>query len=732
MKRKILSIIFTPILLLVIFAAAVISFIVFHFSKDLPNYQKSNNYKLCETTRVYSGNNNLIAEFAYEKRIFTPIDNIPENLINAFLAAEDKNFYTNPGIDIISIIRAALSNISGEENLAGGSTITQQVVKNFLLSPEKTMKRKIQEAIIAFRINKIFTKDEILELYLNKIYFGHGAYGVTYAALTYFNKKLDDLTLAEIALLAALPKAPSKLDPTKNPDKVIDRRNWIITRMFEENLITEEQVIDAKSEDLSLNIGYFQNKFDEKSFYIDDVKRELIQKYGEDKVYCGGLTVKTTLDENLQKKAVEALKKGLIDYDRTQKWHGKIAEIKNLDNWIEKLQEIPLPYGAQKNWEVALVLKKTKDKIILGLKSGEKIELGNKKWVNNIYIGDVVFISEENHIYSIQQIPEINGGIIVMDNQTGNVLALVGGYDYNINQFNVATQALRQPGSLFKPFVYLAALENNFTPTTIIDDSKVAIEQGPNMPLWEPKNYENKFFGPTSLREGLEKSRNITTVQIAKTVGIDQIIKLAQRFDILKNAKEYYSTVLGAYEVKLVDMVKAYAIFANSGKKLEANFLQEVTNNKGDIIYQNQELKDNFLISPEHAYQMISLLEGAVKSGTARRLKNLNITIAAKTGTTNDTKDAWTIALVPNLTVGVYVGYDTPKSLGEKTSGGRVALPIVYNFMKSIIDENYVDIPFKVPDGVVFTKIDKETGNLALPFNRSFTEVFVDGTEPYN
>lgn len=698
----IFSIIIKPILFVLLFCAAIAFAVVFQFSKDLPDYQKDNNYMLCETTRVYSGNGNLIAEFGHEKRIFTPIDDIPPALINAFLAAEDKSFYTNPGIDMMSIIRAAISNINGEETLAGGSTITQQVVKNFLLSPEKTIKRKVQEAIIAFRINKIFTKDEILELYLNKIYFGHGAYGVKYAALTYFNKDLSDLTIAESALLAALPKAPSKLDPTKNPERAFERRNWILSRMVEEGFIPEDHAENAKLEPLGLNIGSFHNAFDDRAFYIDDIKREIIQKYGEEKLYCGGLIVKTTLDEDLQGKAAKALKKGLMDYDRTQRWHGKISSIKNLKNWQEKLQAIQ----HEDQRELAVALKVSGNSALLGLKSGKQVEISNRRWLNNIRVGDVFPVSED---YSPQQTPEINGGIIVMDVHTGDVLALVGGYDYSASQFNVVTQALRQPGSLFKPFVYLAALENHFTPITMIDDTRVAIEQGPGMPLWEPKNYENKFFGPTSLREGLEKSRNITTVQIARVVGIEQIIALAQRFDILKDAKNYYSSALGACEVRLIDMVSAYSTFANSGRKVKANFFSEILDNKGNVDYTAQENPEGeSILKPEHAHQMVSLLEGVVKSGTGRGLKNLNITIAAKTGTTNDTKDAWTVAVTPKIAVGVYLGYNTPKSLGE-TSGGRAALPIVYNFMKSIIDENYIDKPFKVPDGVTFIKIDRET-----------------------
>lgn len=715
----------TILLVLLTFIAATVVAVVYYFNMSLPNYTQLVNYTLPTVSRVYSADHKLIAEYAYEHRIFTPIAAIPQRVINAVIAIEDKNFYTNAGIDILGITHAALDNllhIFNKQQLRGGSTITQQVVKNFLLNNEKTLSRKIKEAILAFKINQVFSKEHIMELYLNKIYFGHSAYGITSAALRYFNKPLDKLTTEEAALLAALPKAPSKLDPTRNYAAALRRRNSVLERMYLEHMLSKREYLHAKNIPIILNTSYtnYENTF---PFFTEEVRRILVEKYGKDTLYTGGLTINTTLIPEYQRLAQRVLRKKLIEYDRGTIWHGVLANYRDdLWNWHSVLKRLPLPKGMESDWQMAMILHINDERIRIGLRNNAigYIPVEEFAWAkNDLHRGDVVLVSKREADYRLEQIPQVNGAIVVMEVKSGKVLTLVGGYDYAVSQFNIATQAMRQPGSVFKPFVYLAALENGFTPTTIINDEEIVLSQGVNLPPWIPNNYEKKFFGPTSMRIGLEMSRNIIAIQIARTIGLNRILAVAKRFDIYKHVNHNFSTVLGTAETTLLSLTTAYAMLANSGLHLDSIMMEEIRNAQGKIIFPVIEKsteegapEKKRIASAVNTYQITSMLQGAIQRGTGRRARILKHTLAGKTGTSDNGRDAWFIAFTPQIAIGVYVGYDTPKSLGKKATGSRVALPIFLAFAQEFFQDK-LDTPFAIPKDIAFVKIDEQSGLLA-------------------
>lgn len=780
---KLLGNLFTTIVTLtclgILIAMAGVFYLIFHYSTDLPNYEQLAEYNPPVTTRLYASDGTLLSEYAKEKRIFVPIEAIPERIKHAFIAAEDQNFYDHPGIDVFSVIRAAIQNMMNlgqNKSLVGGSTITQQVVKNFLLTNERSLKRKIKEAILAFRITQAFSKDRILELYLNEIFLGNRSYGVAAAAMNYFNKSIDNLTVEEAAMLAALPKAPSSLDPERNPEKAIARRNWVINRMEEEGYIDEAVALLAESTPIKLATRD-ETEFVSAEFFAETVRKDLEQQYGEKKLYEGGLTVRTTLDPTLQEYAENALIKGLVAYDRRHGWRGPITKNTiNDNNWKDILDKTP-QQPLIKGWQLAIVLALTGDNAVIGLEDGSKgkVELQHitwaKRYINRNTIGDkvqkpadvlsrgdVIVVSknpENQDGYMLQQIPEINGGIVAMNPHTGRVLAMVGGYHFSESQFNRATQAYRQPGSAFKPFVYLAALENGYSPNTIIIDEAIQLEQGDNQPDWNPGNYSGKYYGPTTMRIGLEKSRNAMTVRLAEGLGIDKIIDIAKRFNINENPTRNFAVALGASETTLLKLANAYAIVANGGKKISPSLIERIQNANGETIYkrdtrnckscvleklpEDKNITPPVIFSPSEQlsdpisiYQITSMMEGVILRGTGAKARELGKTMAGKTGTTNKSVDTWFMGFSPNLVTGVYVGFDKPSSLGRAETGASAALPIWKEFMKSALNDK-PDTPFKRPPGVKLVRVDANTGLLPTPDtpnHKIIYEAFKAGNEP--
>ncbi len=771
--QKLFRIIVITVILGILATGSGLIYIFSRYSQDLPDYKQLKTYSPLITTRLYSANGKLIKEFSKENRIFVSIDIIPKHLISAFLAAEDSNFYKHSGVDLGAILRAAINNLfaymKGDRMAGGASTITQQVVKNFLLTNERTFSRKIKEAILAFKITKTFSKDQILELYLNQIYLGSSSYGVAAASQAYFDKSIDDLTIEEVALLATLPKAPSKLDPRKNIEKAKDRRDWVIKRMLSEGFINKTQAKTAMQTPITLKKADATIESTANSF-SDNVKKELTTLYGSDNVFESGIMVRTTLNTRLQKIAGRALQKGLEDYDRRHGYRGPIAKIKiknNKKSWHELLQEVEIKELYKDRWMPAVVLSYDKNKSQIGLINGEKgtINLENIKWarkyidsdnigspikrMSNVFrVGHVILVENiVGEIYDLKQIPKVNGAVMAVDPHTGKVLAMSGGYIDAANQFNRATQAKRQPGSVLKTFGYLTALENGLTPATIIMDEPVTLDQGDDLPPYSPTNYSNKFYGPTTLRVGLEKSINVTTVRAAAQVGLAKVAQNIKKFDINDDPEPIYSLVLGSTETTLSKLVTAYSMIVNGGKKIKPSLIETIQDRNGKTIFKrDQRYCDCDLEDPEKydnnnlpfpileddreqitdsatAYQITSMLEGTVKRGTGYKANAIKKNIGGKTGTTNNSYDSWFVGFSPDLVFGVYVGFDIPKSLGKYETGASVALPIFIDFMKEAL-EDVPATPFRVPNDIKFVKIDRQTGRPPTPLTPKYRTIF--------
>ena len=736
---------------LIIFFAIVI-FLVFstlwYFSIGLPDYKKLSNYEPPISSRVYSENSKLIAEYALEKRLFIPFEAIPEKVINSFLSAEDKNFFSHPGIDAKGIIRAIiknLGNVAKNKRLEGASTITQQVAKNFLLTNEVSMKRKIKEAILAFRIERAYTKERILELYLNQIYLGQGTYGIAAASLEYFDKPIKDLNYSESALLAALPKAPSKYNPYRYPKVAKFRRNLVLQNLAENNFISKKNLEKLKESKLILKKRKIEI-VNEANSYTEEVRRLVKNIYGFEKLYSQGLTIKTPLNINYQIQALKSFRKGIEQYDTRRGWRGPIANKFRDKNWQNKIDQYKL--DPTLNWELAEIVslnnyeirfktinkKKKKFEGSLNLKDIEWT-LKQKKTIEDSYqVGDILFVKKINNTWKIKQYPKVDGGIIAINPFTGEVLALVGGFNFKSSEFNRATQAKRQPGSAFKPIVYAAALENKFAPNSVILDAPFVESQGVGLKNWKPENYGKKFYGPSTFRKGIEYSRNLMTVRIAKNIGLKEILKLSKELNIYDDIPELLSVSLGAAETSLMSLASAYAPFVNGGKKIEPKLISRIQDRRGNTIFlkknrecvgcdkfvNNDEILPKILstnkkvMSETTAYQMNSILQGTVERGTAKKLRNLKVPLAGKTGTTNDNNDAWFIGFSSNLIVGVYVGYDNPKTLGKNETGSKVALPIFKDFVENaLFKEDFKD--FEIPENIYLTSINYDTGVKSAP-----------------
>ena len=731
----------------IIFFGVLIFFVfstLWYFSVGLPDYKKLSNYQPPISSRVYSEDSKLIAEYALEKRLFIPFESIPDKVINAFLSAEDKNFFSHPGIDAKGILRAILKNIkniSQSKRLEGASTITQQVAKNFLLTNEVSMKRKIKEAILAFRIERAYTKERILELYLNQIYLGQGTYGIAAASLEYFDKSIKELSYSETALLAALPKAPSKYNPYKYPEVAKFRRNLVLENLEENKIISKKELIKLKKLELKLKRRKIEI-VNEANYYTEEVRRTVKDIYGFEKLYSQGLSISTPLKINYQIQALKSLRKGIEDYDRRRGWRGPIANKVKNKNWQKIISQYKL--DPTLNWHFAEIisvddknvkfqLTDKKKKIIKGNLSYKNLKwsISKKKLIKDVHeIGDIIFVKKVNNIWLLKQYPKVDGGIVVLDPFTGDVLALVGGFNFKTSEFNRVTQAKRQPGSAFKPIVYAAALEKGFAPNSIILDAPFVESQGVGLKNWKPENYGKKFYGPSTLRKGIEYSRNLMTVRIAKILGLEEILNLSKKLNIYNEIPELLSVSLGAAETTLMNLTSAYAPFVNGGKRIDPKLISRIQDRRGKTIFQEKSIKcigcDKFInneeaqlpkiennsekvISEETAYQMTSILQGAVKRGTAKKLRSLDVPLAGKTGTTNDNYDAWFIGFSSNIVIGVYIGYDNPKTLGRYETGSKAALPIFKNFVeKALYKEDFDE--FQIPENIYLTSLNYDTG----------------------
>ena len=734
-KKFIIGILSLSLLLLI----AVIS-ILWVFSNELPDYKFLKNYKPSVSSKVYSGNGELVSDFSQEKRIFVPYDAIPQKLINAFLSSEDKNFFSHPGVDAKGVLRAVINNINNiiySKRLEGASTITQQVAKNFLLSNEVSLKRKVKEAILAFRIERAYSKERILELYLNQIYLGEGTYGIAAASLEYFNKTIKDLSYEETALLAALPKAPSKYNPYKYPKEAKFRRNLVLKNLKENNYISDNEYENFKNKKIRLKRRKIEI-LNEANSYTEDVRRTIKNKYGFEKLYTQGLSITTPLNVNYQLYAIKALREGIEKYDKRKGWRGPIDNKFTNPQWKNNIDKINLDPTLK--WSKAEIVAidtnflkiKTLDNNNEGL-----IEKKNLKWVikkkelkDNFKVGDIIFVKKNNKNYNLKQYPKVNGAIIVLDPFNGEVKALVGGFSYRSSEFNRATQAKRQPGSSFKPFVYAAALENGFAPNSIILDAPYIAQQGIGLKDWKPENYGKKFYGPSTLRKGIEYSRNLMTVRIAEKVGLEKILSLSKELDIYEEIPELLSVSLGSAETTLLKITSAYSTFVNGGKKINPLLITKIQDRRGKTIFTNQNSKcvgcdrlnidegiypsiqnasSKNIISSETAYQMTSILSGVIQRGTGKKLKDLKIPLAGKTGTTNNNFDAWFIGYSSNLIVGVYIGFDNPKPLGKYETGSKVALPVFKKFIQTAISKNEFQ-DFEIPKNIYFAPINYNTG----------------------
>jgi penicillin-binding protein 1A len=775
-----------------LFAAGTILFIVgvsaaaallWHFSKELPEYSQLQNYEPPVMTRVHAADGSLLAEYANERRLYLPIQAVPKLVINAFLAAEDKNFYEHGGLDFYGIARATMlyvQNYGSSRRPQGASTITQQVAKNFLLSSEVSITRKIKEALLALRIERAYSKDKILELYLNQIYLGLGAYGVAAASLLYFDKSVHELTIAEAAYLAALPKGPNNYNPFRRRDEAVTRRNYVIDRMVEDGYIAAEAGEKAKKEPLSVTVRPTGAHTFSAEYFAEEVRRYIFDNYGEKKLYEGGLSVRTTLDPKMQVLARKTMTDGLVNFDELQGWRGPAGKIDIDSDWGVKLAEVKSLSDADP-WRLAVVLEVNDQSARIGLQPPRDpggalvkerevgiLPLDGVKWAKPasgpakpiqrvsqvLSPGDVVYVEpsgKEQGQFRLRQVPEISGAMVVMDPHTGRVLAMVGGFSYDQSQFNRATQALRQPGSSFKPLVYAAAIDNGYTPSTIVLDAPIEVDTGPGGGgVWKPENYGGKFYGPSTLRFGLEQSRNVMTVRLAQDIGMPLIAEYAKRFGVYDDLPPYLSYALGAGETTVLRMVTAYSMLDNGGRRVKPTLIDRIQDRYGHTVYKHDEREcrgcdaDKWrdqpepslvdrreqVIDPMTAYQITSMMEGVVQRGTATVVRDVGKPIAGKTGTTNEEKDVWFIGFSPDIVCGVYMGYDKPRHIARLATGGHLAAPVVRDFLKVALADK-PPIPFRVPPGIKLIRVDAKTGMRAGPGDTHvILEAFKPGTAP--
>ena len=766
---------------------------IWYFSRDLPDYSQLQDYEPPVMTRVHASDGALLGEYSKERRLYLPIQAMPKLVTNAFLAAEDKNFYEHGGIDFTGMARAAVvyaQNLGSNRRPQGASTITQQVAKNFLLTNEVSFTRKIKEALLAIRIERAYSKDRILELYLNEIYLGLGAYGIAAASLVYFDKSVNELTVAEASYLAALPKAPAQLHPVRNRDRAVERRNYVVDRLLENGWIKQADADKARKEPLAVTSRSNAAHTFAGEYFAEEVRRDIFERYGEKKLYEGGLSVRTTLDPKLQVMARKTMAAGLVNFDEAQGWRGAMSKLDISGDWGVKLAEIR-SLGDIAPWRMAVVLETSDQSARIGFQPGRElggaiskdrqtglITLEGVKWaraasasargktpvsVSQILVpGDVIYADplfgkDGNAVegqYRLRQLPEVSGAMVAMDPWTGRVVAMVGGFSFDQSQFNRATQAYRQPGSTFKPLVYSAAMDNGYTPATIMIDGPIEIDQGQGAGVWRPENFSvGSYRGPITLREALKWSINTVTVRLAQDVGMPLIGEYAKRFGVYEELPNYLSYSLGAGETTVMRMVTAYSMFANGGRRVKPTLIDRIQDRYGRTIFKHDarecrgcDAPGGWKNQPEPqlvdrreqvldsmtAYQITSMLEGVVQGGTASVMREVGKPIAGKTGTTSDGKDVWFIGFSQDLVVGLYLGYDKPRSLGRAAQGGHTAAPIVKDFMKLAL-ANKPATPFKIPAGIRLVRVDAKSGTRPSPGGeggRTILEAFKPGTVP--
>ena len=750
-----------------------------HFSHGLPDHKQLADYQPATVSRLYASDGRLLAEYAREKRVFVPVAAMPKRLQEAFVAAEDQRFFSHPGVDFVGVARAVIANLSNPgRRPEGASGITQQVAKNFLLSNQATLARKIREAILAFRIEDTYSKERILELYLNEIYLGGGNYGVAQAAINYFDHSLGELTLSEIAYLAGLPKAPNRYSIARNEKEAYARRDYVLGRMLEDGYISQAEMQQAKGEKLQLR-KRGATEVVQADFFAEEVRRNLLAAYGEKGLYEEGLTVSTTLDPAMQTVADNALREGLVSYDRRHGWHGPYAKIADMSVWEEELARIAQrrPLFGPANWQLAVVTKVEPQAVQLaGLASSDggggegTLPFAEMTWAaptmpeqrlgapprsprDVVSVGDVIVVEKvamgannkpyPPKTYALRQVPGVEGGVVIMDTQTGRVLAMSGGWSYGRSQFNRAVQAARQPGSSFKPFVYLAAMDAGFSPASVVADEPFSYDPGGGQPVWSPRNYGNDYMGPMTLQRALELSRNLVTVRVAQQTGMKKVVEVAKEFGVVDHMYAYLPMALGAGETTLLRMTMAYAMLANGALEITPSLVDRVQDRNGKTIYRHEprtcrgcgeqagpkpaapEVVDprKPFHDPASVYQVVHMLQGVTTRGTAAKLASLGRPIMGKTGTTNDQRDNWFLGSTPDITIGIYIGFDDHHTLGPSNmeTGGGNAAPIYETIAKEIF-KGKAPTPFRIPPGLRLVKWSYEGGTI--------DEVFKSGSEP--
>jgi penicillin-binding protein 1A len=766
--------------------------LIWHYSKDLPDYSQLQDYEPAVMTRVHAADGALLGEYSKERRLYLPIQAVPKLVINAFLAAEDKNFYQHGGIDYQGMARAALlyaQNLGSGRRPQGASTITQQVAKNFLLTNEVSFDRKIKEALLAMRLERAYSKDKILELYLNEIYLGFGAYGVAAASLVYFDKSVNELTVAEAAYLAALPKAPGALHPVRNRDRAIERRNYVVDRLLENGWIKQADADKARKDPLAVTSRSNAAHTFAGEYFAEEVRRDLFERYGEKKLYEGGLSVRTTLDPKLQVMARKTMAAGLVNFDEAQGWRGASSKLDITGDWGVKLADVK-SLSDIAPWRLAVVLETSEQSARIGFQPARElggavlrdrqtgnITLDGVRWAKAasgpargktptavsqvLSPGDVIYadplIGKDGRPvegqYRLRQLPEVSGAMVAMDPWTGRVLAMVGGFSFDQSQFNRATQAYRQPGSTIKPIVYASALDNGYTPSSVFVDAPIEIDQGQGAGIWRPENFSvGHYRGPISLREALKWSVNTVTVRLAQDIGMPLIGEYAKRFGVYDELPNYLSYALGAGETTVMRMVTAYSMFANGGRRVKSTLIDRIQDRYGHTIFKHDARECRGCDAPDGwknqaepqlvdrreqvldvmtAYQITSMMEGVVQGGTAAVMREVGKPIAGKTGTTTDEKDVWFVGFSPDLVVGLYLGYDKPRSLGRAAQGGHTAGPIARDFMKLALADKPA-VPFRMPAGIKLIRVDPKTGMRVAPGSSgpSILEAFKPGTAP--
>ncbi|UWR13815.1 penicillin-binding protein 1A [Sulfitobacter sp. M368] len=785
--------IFTAITMSLAMVALSIGAVFWMYGRDLPSHESLAQYTPPTISRIYSGQGRLIDEFAKERRLFAPADTIPDLIKQAFISAEDKNFYQHEGYDLRGIAAAAIDAVrSRGRDVRGASTITQQVMKNFLLSGDRRAERKIKEIILAARLEETLPKEKILELYLNEIFLGQNSYGVAAASQTYFNKTLGELAPHEAAFLASLPKAPSDFHPVRRKERLLSRRNFVLREMFENGYISKAEYEAEKALPLrSVQNGDFESfkaELPPRDYFTDEIRRQLSENFGEGEFFTGGLTVRATIDNEMQPIAANALRLQLEQYDRGRGiWRGTgetlpAEALETEEKWRAALAELRVPrdIDLEDQWYPAVVLEIGENDARIGIEGveddtdGHWIPAKDVQWARKrlddgtlakkarvagdlLSVGDVVLVrrmtadDDGSFIrWTLRQVPQVQGGFVAMDADTGRVIAMQGGFSYQSSVFNRATQARRQPGSSFKPFVYASALDSGYSPATIVVDAPIEIDtpQG----VWRPKNASHKFYGPTPLRTGIEQSRNLMTIRLAQEVGMDVVGSYAERFGVYDDLSPVLANALGSQETTLFQMVSAYAMFANGGERVQPTLVDRVQDRYGRTVYQHDQRLCNDckqvslapgqaprvisnrerVMDPVTAYQLTSMMRGVVERGTARKAINLPVPIAGKTGTTNDEKDAWFVGFSSNIVAGCYIGFDTPRAMGRGSGGGALCAPVFQRFMSQAI-KKYGGGDFKVPESCVFINIDRFTGarlSDGASGNNVVSECFRDGEEP--